>query len=73
MTINLSDPDHNKLDQLLVKVLDAYKDDEVSRGAAVGVLAHVIAAAAQDNVSEVKSWIQDPAVYERWKQGVQDA
>ena len=70
MAIELSNDDHKKLDELLGKVLDAYQGGAVSRDAAIGAIAHLVAAAAQDNDGEVKSWVQKPEVYERWKKGV---
>lgn len=58
--------DHGKLDVLLAKVLDAHKSGEVSRGSAIGAIAHVVAAVEKGNESEVHSWLADDGTYERW-------
>lgn len=70
MAIQLTDHDHKNLDTLLGKILDAYRDGEASKEASIGAIAHVVAAAAKDNDGEVKSWIKDDAVFERWKSGL---
>jgi len=51
----LSDQDHVNMDVFLRQVLDAYKDGDISRVAAVGTLAHVIAALDIGNIDEVRS------------------
>lgn len=57
---------HGQLDTLLGKVLDTHAAGEVSRNAAIGAIAHVVAAVAQGNETEVKVWLADPAVFDRW-------
>ena len=39
----LSNNDHKDMDAFLARVLDAYKEGEISRSSAVGGLAHVMA------------------------------
>lgn len=65
MSVKLKSADHKAMDKFLGFVLDAYAQGKVSRLAAIGVLAHVIAAAAKDNEGEVKAWF-DKDQYERW-------
>lgn len=48
MALNLSENDHNILDEYLNAVLDAYKADKINRLEARSDLAHTIAAAAED-------------------------
>lgn len=57
---------HGKLDVLLGKILDAQKSGEVSRGSAIGAIAHVVAAVEKGNEAEVKSWLNDEGTFERW-------
>lgn len=51
MALNLSDNDHDVLDQYLNAILDAYKFDEMDQLAARSELAHTIASAAKDNLA----------------------
>lgn len=57
----LSNSDHEHMDAFLGQVLDAYKTGELSRTAAVGVLAHVIAAVDLDNYPEARRWFEEGA------------
>ena len=52
--------DHGALDAFLGRVLDAYKDGEIDRDRAAGLLAHVITAAAIDNEREFERFIRQP-------------
>lgn len=65
--VKLSNDDHNKLDALLGQILDWHASGDITKLQAIGVVAHVIAATAQGNESEVHSWLHDPAVLKRWK------
>lgn len=65
--IKLKETDHNKLDEFLGHVLELHASGEVTKQEAIGALAHVFTAAAIDNETEVKSWIERPEVIERWK------
>ncbi|WP_417672405.1 hypothetical protein [Roseibium sp.] len=56
---------HGKLDAFLGKVLDAHKTGEVSRIAAIGAIAHVVAAVEKGNESEAHSWLNSEEVYNR--------
>lgn len=69
MAIKLTETDHNRMDEFLEYVLDAYAGEEVSRSSAVAVLAQVISAAAIDNHGEVLAWF-DPDQYQRWAREV---
>ena len=51
--IDLSESDHNLLDEYLNAVLNAYRDGFLDLATARGDLAHLIAAAAKDNAQEV--------------------
>lgn len=53
MSLELSEKDHHTLDEYLNKVLDAYKNNEMNQLKARSELAHVIAAAAQDNAAMI--------------------
>lgn len=70
MTIALTDKDHNKLDELLGQILDWHKAGDVSKNSAIGVIAHILAAAAQDNEGEVQSWLHQANVLKRWKDDI---
>lgn len=65
MAIKLTDTDHKNMDGFLEFVLDAYADGRVKKLSAIGVLAHVLTAAAIDNEGEVKAWF-DEGQYARW-------
>ncbi|MBB1247475.1 hypothetical protein [Rhizobium sp. G21] len=64
--MKLSSADHNNMDKLLGNILDAHASGKVTRGEAIGVLAHIISALAIENPQEFNNWISDPAVFERW-------
>ena len=49
MALNLSEDDHNVLDQYLNAILDAYRSGAMEQSTARGHLVHTIAAAAKDN------------------------
>ncbi|QRD62688.1 hypothetical protein H8Z72_22555 (plasmid) [Xanthomonas citri pv. citri] len=55
----LSDADHEQMDEFLGAVLDGYKNESITRGAAIGYLAHVMAALDLDNYAEAKSWFKN--------------
>lgn len=66
--MKLTSTEHKQMDKLLGKLLDSYQTGEVSKPAVIGALAHVITAAAIDNEGELRSWLKEPDVFERWKQ-----
>jgi len=49
---NLTEKDHKSLDAFLVRVLDAYKNEKITRTEAVEGLAHVMAALDKQNTGE---------------------
>jgi hypothetical protein len=53
---NLNDKDHQAMDLMLGRVLDAYKNGTISKASAVGGLAHIMAALDQGNTSEATGW-----------------
>jgi len=59
---NLSNVDHNKMDDFLNRVLDAYKNDEISLKSAIEGLAHVMAALDKGNKGEAISWFSQEGV-----------
>lgn len=67
MAFKLSNAQHKKLDAFLGDLLDGYRNGEFTKGEVVGTLAHVFTAGVIDNESEVKAWLEDPSVLERWK------
>ena len=69
MAIDLKDKDHKGIDHFLNFVLDAHKSGQVPTSKAVYLIAHVIAAAAQDNESEVKAWADDDQLKTWLKKG----
>jgi hypothetical protein len=71
MAIKLNDKDHTNLDQFLGHVLDLHSSGDVTKNDAIGALAHVFTAAAIDNESEVKSWLERPEVINQWKKDIQ--
>jgi hypothetical protein len=56
-----------KLDDFLGALLDGYQEGTFTRGEVIGALAHVFTAGVIDNESEVKAWLEKPAVFQRWK------
>ncbi|MGJ8590030.1 MAG: hypothetical protein ACSHXW_18105 [Yoonia sp.] len=66
MTIKLNQTDHNNLNIILGKILDEHLAGTLSRQGAIGALAHILTAAAIDNEDELKKWLSDPAVFERF-------
>ncbi|WP_076038468.1 hypothetical protein [Xanthomonas campestris] len=52
----LTDDDHGQLDDFLGNVLDQHKDGGLSRGEAIGLIAHVMAALDLHNYTEARSW-----------------
>ncbi len=59
---NLSNKNHNEMDAFLSRVLDAYKNGEISKQSAVGGLAHVMAALDIKNTQEAVSWFNQDGV-----------
>ncbi|MDN3711708.1 hypothetical protein QWZ10_07430 [Paracoccus cavernae] len=57
---------HGKLDTLLGKIFDACASGEVSRGSAIGALAHVVVALEQGNRAEAEAWVNDPKTFDHW-------
>ena len=58
----LSEQDHNLMDSFLVRILDAYKNGDVTRERAISGLAHVMAALDQGNSGEAVSWFKQKGV-----------
>jgi hypothetical protein len=58
MSFEPNEADHLALDRFLELVLDIYKDGRADRDTAVGILAHVMTAAAIDNAAEFKAHIR---------------
>lgn len=67
MAFKLSSAQHEKLDGFLGVLLDGYKSGEFTKSEVIGALAHVFTAGVIDNESEVKLWLEDPGVLDRWK------
>ena len=44
MAVQLTESDHELLDQFLATVLDRYKDGEITKSEAIGNIAHLVAA-----------------------------
>jgi hypothetical protein len=59
---NLSNADHNKMDDFLNRVLVAYKNDEISLKNTISGLAHVMAALDNGNTGEALSWFNQDDV-----------
>ena len=61
--LDLSERDHNEMDKYLNKVLDDYRDGEITQLDARCDLAHAItlAAKAQDLMSYIRARLQPPA------------
>ena len=58
----LTNADHKKMDAFLKRVLNAYKNDEISQGSVIGGLAQVMAALDQGNTGEAISWFNQEGV-----------
>lgn len=68
MKLEMTDDDHRKLDVLIEKILDAYKDGEVTPGQAREVLAHLICAGAvRDEPFVIRDWLRSET-FDRWKE-----
>lgn len=70
----LTERDHHNLDAFLGHLLDAHKNGELSREAAAGALAHVIAAVDQDNYPEARRWFEEGRKYiDEWESTARSA
>ena len=54
----LTEKNHEDMDQFLGHVLDYYKTGQIDKTEAVSTLAHVMAALDQDNYSEAINWFE---------------
>ncbi|WP_339145250.1 hypothetical protein [Pseudoalteromonas galatheae] len=54
----LTNKNHADMDDFLGEVLERHKAGDLDKGQAVGILAHVMAALAQDNYSEAIEWFE---------------
>ena len=59
---NLTEQDHKDMDNMLRRVLQAYKADVLTEGAVVSCLAHIIAAVDIDNAPEARNWFRQKGV-----------
>ena len=59
---SLKNRDHKAMDAFLGRVLDAYKNGEISKSSAIGGLAHVMAALDIRNTAEALSWFSQKGV-----------
>lgn len=59
---SLTNKDHKAMDAFLGRVLDAYKNGEISKSSAIGGLAHVMAALDIRNTGEALSWFNQEGV-----------
>jgi hypothetical protein len=57
MTIELTENDHHRLDEIIDTILTAFAENEVSLSHARSAFAHLITAAAIGNEGEVRSWL----------------
>lgn len=67
MEFKLTEVEHNKLDAFLGGVLDEYKSGAYTKTEAVGALAHVFTVAAEGNIGELSSWLENPGLSRIWK------
>ena len=58
MAIELTERDHDLLDRFIAKALDGYRSGEITSAEARFTLAHVIAAAADDNFDQVVTFME---------------
>ena len=65
--------DHDKLRELIGRLFEWREAGELDDHGVSGLLRHFIGAVAIDNEAEVKAWLYDPTVAERWKDGVKGA
>ncbi|MDR2872268.1 MAG: hypothetical protein LBV45_07080 [Xanthomonadaceae bacterium] len=52
----LTEKDHEAMDKMLGKMLDAYKNGDISKKVAVLGLAHIMAALDKGNTGEAVAW-----------------
>jgi hypothetical protein len=53
---NLTDKNHNEMDSFLSRVLDGYKNGDISKSEAISGLGHVMAALDIENTQEAVTW-----------------
>ena len=59
---HLSDKNHREMDAFLGRVLDAYKNDQITKESGISGLAQVMAALDMGNTGEAVSWFKDKGV-----------
>jgi hypothetical protein len=59
---NLTNQDHKDMDNMLRRVLQAYKAGELTEVAVVSSLAHIIAAVDIENTAEARNWFRQQGV-----------
>lgn len=55
---NLTNQNHNEMDDFLKRVLEGYKNEEITIESAIDGLAHVMAALDIGNTGEAVSWFK---------------
>lgn len=73
MAIKIAEREYRGLEQVVGKIMDADKNKEVGRAAAIGAIIHLIAAGAIDNHDTLRSWALEGDTFEDWKNGVRNA
>lgn len=58
----LSDKDYKEMDDFLGRVLEAYKNGEISKKTTIASLAHVMAALDTGNTGEAIQWFRQEGV-----------
>lgn len=58
----LTNNDHNDMDNMLKRVLQAYKVGEITEQSVISCLAHIIAAVDINNHEEARKWFQQDGI-----------
>jgi hypothetical protein len=58
MAIKLTQGDHQRIESFVSFVLEGYADQDVSLSHAAGAIAKLVSAAADDDETDMKKWLQ---------------
>jgi hypothetical protein len=58
--------DHDKLDDLISRLLTYCENRRIERSAARGLLVHLFSVISRGGIKELRSWLYEPATFETW-------
>jgi hypothetical protein len=71
MALKLTKGDHQRVESFVSFVLEAYADQDVTLAHATGAIARLISAAADDDETDMKKWLQSSEA--DWAKAIQTA